>query len=305
MNSPLGPLIRPIIEQMQMGIQQQSIGHEVQLQGTSSSTVGNTSGGTDVAASATSTIETRSSSHPYWSMPITLEKADRTVILSKLSQFAPHFKPNETDLISLSLSLPPHHAFPALDLLRLRVADHQSVALKFTSQFPSLASRFITNEGAPSAVCMMTLRGAVNCFKHSDAAKSLSAPSTIDVVVESIATALTKEKAQIRKTGALLALNLAGAYRRNTDVPKLPEDHSVRILFCAVERLNANNTNPSSDEVRPLLSALIVLIDGDADALMMVKTFGLDLSMFQNKQTCPDESIRGVASDLADMMSSD
>lgn len=301
MNSPLGPMIRPVIEQMQSAIQQQSVGHEVQFQSSSTARAATSSPMPSATPSTSSIAGSRSRS--YWSIPVTLQKGDRNVITSKLQEFVPEYKLGDGDFIDLSLSVPPQKSFPALDLMRLDVAEKESVAEKFVAQFRALATRFILNEDVPAPACMMTLRGAVNVFKHAAPTENFCRAEEIEVIVESIATALTKENAQIRKTGALLALNLAGAHRRHPQAPKLGEDHSVRLLFSMVERLSATET-PAPEEAGPLLSALNVFVDGDADALVLVKTFGLDLEVYQNAKSCADAYTRTAASELAKLLSS-
>lgn len=302
MNSPLGPVIRPFIEQMQSAIQQQSVGHEVQLQSSSSArAIPNTSVLSPTSNNAIPAAGSRS--RPYWSSPVTLEKGDRKVISSKLQEFAPEYKQNPEELAQLSSKLPPHKAFPALDLLRLHVAESAAIADEFASLFHTLAHRFILSEDVPVAARMMTLRGAVNTFKHSTSSESMCRGENLNTVVDCITDALTKENALIHKTGALLALNLAGAHRRHFKIPKLEEDKLVQLLFCIVERLNAGAT-PAAAEARPLLCALIVLVDEDPDAVVLVKTFGLDLEVYQNEESCADGHTRTAASDLDEILSS-
>lgn len=305
MNSPLGPMIRPIIEQMQSVIQQQSVGHEVSLspgpeaqsdRGTPSASPALPS--TSQAAPVSLTV-----SEPYWSAPITLEKADRKAVTSKLKQYAPSYDGNSEGLIALSLSMSPEKSFPALDLLRLSVADSPGIAEHFTSEIRTLADRFILNEDAPAPACMMALRGAVNCFKHPKSSVRMCDSDIADIVVESIAAALTREKPQTRKTAALLALNLSGAHRRNRSAQKLDEDHAVRLLFAIVERLNSSE-RPAAEEARPLLSTLVVMVDGDADAVMLVGTFGLALTHYVEASSSSDAGVRTAAAQLEKLLSS-
>lgn len=295
MSSPLGPFIRPMIEQMQSAIQQQSIGHEVSLR--PSSEVPRAGSPSTLSAPAPS------GSQMYWSKPITLENANRTAIRSKLKQFAPDYENNRDELLQLSLSLPPEQAFPALDLLRLEVAESPATAEKFAADVQVLANRFVLSEEAQAPACMMTLRGMVNCFKHTKSSETLCESETVDVVVECIATALSNQKAQIRKTGALLALNLAGAHRREKSCRALDESHSCRLLFTLVERLN-DAQKPLPEEARPVLSALIVLVDGDLDALMLTRTFGLQLEFYLEAATCEDSLTRAAAAQLAKLSAS-
>lgn len=74
---------------------------------------------------------TKSCSQLYCSTRSTLEKEDRSLITSRLSQFAPHFLLNESEFYQQRFSIPPDHNFSALDLLWLHVTDRQSVALSF------------------------------------------------------------------------------------------------------------------------------------------------------------------------------
>ena len=296
MNSPLGPMLRPVIEQMQSAIQQQSVGHEVQLNGSSAA-----GASTRPPLPTTSRAVPTSPSRQYWASPVALAHGDRSVITSKLKEFVPTYNAYEQTLVELSLAVSPHKSFPALDLVRIDVAEKETVAEEFVGHFQQLANRFILNVDIPFPACMMTLRGAVNVFKHASPTTKLCQEGSIETLVECVVEALNRENAPVRKTAAILALNLAGAHRRNSKVAKLGENNSTLLIYSIVQRL-ASEEPPQPNEARPLLSALIVLVDGDPDALVLVKTFGLDLEAYQNSKTCPDQATRTTASELAKLL---
>lgn len=300
MSSPLGPMIRPIIEQMQVAIQHNSVGHEVQLPSNSSAAnprATQTSREAPVVK-ITQPQRTRTVSLPYCANPITLSKGDRSLITTRLLQISPTATPSDPlSLIPLSLSLPPQQAFPALDLIRLHIPTDPHLALQFATQFPSFSSHFINSDNAPHSSAIMTLRAALNCFVHPAPTKHFSTPDNLQTIVDPICTAFTHTHVAVRKTAALLALNLAGAQTRNPELPELPEEHVSCLMLHIVGLLTAHGYD--HEDSRALLTALIVLADGDPDAAVSVKVFGLLPDDLEQAKSCQDEAIRKVAIDLA------
>lgn len=296
MNSPLGPMIRPIIEQMQSSIQQQSIGHELSLPQASNS-----------AAPESSHISTKSStsasrSQPYWSTAVTLCKGDRSRILAKLHEEIPNYSDSHPlELFSVCHSLLPLKAFPALDLLRLHVVNSDVVAEKFTSEFESLAKRFVLEEASnrQTPAMLMCLRAAVNAFAHESATRTMATEPYADIVVDVIISGLEYNASSVRKTAALLALNISGAHRRFNDLAKLGEEVVVRMTYALVECVMSKGEEMKTDEARALTSALIVLLDEEEDTVVMAKTFGLDVGCLRNCPISKDEGTSKVLDDLA------
>eukprot|EP00177_Eucheuma_denticulatum_P003931 GFKZ01007109.1.p1 GENE.GFKZ01007109.1~~GFKZ01007109.1.p1 ORF type:complete len:445 (-),score=56.15 GFKZ01007109.1:1609-2943(-) len=300
MNSPLGPMIRPIIEQMQVAIQHNSVGHEVQLPPNSSAVNPSATEASHEppVVKITEPQRAQTVSLSYCATPITLSKGDPKLITKRLLQVSPSATPADpSSLIQLSLSLPPQQAFPALDLIRLHIPTDPHLALQFATQFETFSSHFITPDKAPHSSAIMTLRAALNCFVHPAPTKHFAAPEDLNIIVEPICTALTHTHVGVRKTAALLALNLAGAHNRNPELPALPEEQVSYLMLHIVERLNAHAYD--DEDSRALLTALIVLADGDPDAAVSVKVFGLLPDDLEKAKSCQDEATRKVATDLA------
>lgn len=223
------------------------------------------------------------------------------MITSKLQEFVPTLEQSEQNMLELSLSIPREKSFPALDLLRLDVAEKENLAEEYVSHFQRLATRFILDVNAPTPACMMTLRGAVNVFKHPSASANFTQGECLETLVEGIVEVLNREDTLLRKTAAILALNLAGAHRRNAKAPELGENNATLLIYSIVQRLSSDEPPPPT-EARPLLSALIVFVDGNPDALVLVKTFGLNLEVYQNSKVCPDHATRATASELEKLL---
>lgn len=295
MDSPMGAMLRPMIDQMQASIRDQSMGHQLSLPGNLPSASATSSARVSPAPNAT--LSTPTASNKYWKTPITLSSANRPAILRKLAQFDPSFSPSEspsiTKLLSAAETHPPQTAFPVLDLLRLSALESQH-ATAVAEKLPNLMERFVTASDTHHNSQMMALRLAVNLFSDPKSAAILCQPTPADAITEAVAFSLESEKPQVRKPAALLALNFAGASFREKQINKPAEDHVVRLLYAAVARLNATD-KPEANEAGPLLQTIVVLVEDDADNRMLLSAFGLDLESYCSPDSCPEDDLRKAA----------
>lgn len=291
LNSPLGPFIRPMIDQMQAAVTTQSMGHQVQLP----------------TSSSLPTSSNLPTSPAYWKPPITLSKANRQAIQTKLHQqspetFAAETPPTYPQLLQYALTTPDlQSAFPALDYLRL-LALEQSHADKIVLEISNIANRFVLADDVPPIPCMMALRIFVNLFKHASTTTLMCKNPPAGDLVESACTSLEKDHPALRKTAALLLLNFSGAPRRHPNATPLTEDHIVRIAYAAVARLNHGET-PKPDEATPLLQSIYILAEASPDIKDLISAFELSLDQYQDSASCSDRDTHEVAARVAKLLS--
>jgi PPPDE putative peptidase domain/PUL domain len=300
MDSPMGPMLRPMLEQMGAQIRDQSVGHEVAL-GTSAS--GSTSQ-PSISAGAAPTAVTAAVLEPC-----VLARANKAAILAKLSEFDSGFDSNNSSVQQLLDSegrLPAGKAFPALDMLRVAAAESSEHCAEVATAAPRLLAKYVLESEASRPERMMALRIAVNSYAFESGAVALSCGSSQDsitTVVEAAAESMAHENHVIVKTAAALALNIAGAPRRHRGrVPPLLESHIVRLAFAAVERAGADDAERTPETDFSLLATIAVLVNGDADARELVRTLDLNLTRFIDPEAHADERTRNIAIELDTML---
>lgn len=285
LNSPLGPIIRPLIDQMQAAITEQSEGHQLSLTPAGPSTS---------EPSAPAPAKRRYES--FWSAPITLSSsANRPAILRKLNQTNPSLlvapEPTISQLIHFALTFTDKpKTFPALDLLRLH-ALHTDRAKEIIQSLPALISRFIPPdgiEGAPRPAMTMTLRLITNLFAHEHATISLCTPCTQPLLTDTISRCISHTQAPIRLTSALIFSNLAGATLRHPVAAPLSEEHTVRLLFTVVSRLSNTAAPPKRDEAMVLMQGVLIMCEAYSDAAMLVAAFEMDLTAYKGAEYAGD-----------------
>eukprot|EP00178_Gracilaria_changii_P025489 TRINITY_DN78524_c0_g1_i1.p1 TRINITY_DN78524_c0_g1~~TRINITY_DN78524_c0_g1_i1.p1 ORF type:complete len:447 (-),score=38.37 TRINITY_DN78524_c0_g1_i1:1048-2388(-) len=316
MNSPLGPMIRPVIDQMQTSIRNQSIGHQevlsvprnestkVQIMGTQGEAV---QGQLSNSSSSTFPVQlARTSRTPeYWKSPIVLAKANRSAIRKKLHEFDSSFPPNSDpsfeNILSNLRSCSLEKAFPALDFLRLYVLQNNNHAVSVAHDLGFLFERFITADEAPDTARMMTLRVAVNLFAHESSSICVCQREAINSVIDTLCLALESPNRQVRKPAAILGLNIAGASRRHKAAPELSEDNMVRLLYAGVARLNSDPP-PGPEESTPLMQMLVIIADGKEESRSYISAFELNVNVYSEKDSCPDDDTRTAARHLHRML---
>ncbi|PXF45879.1 Desumoylating isopeptidase 1 [Gracilariopsis chorda] len=308
MNSPLGPMIRPIIDQMQAVVRNQSAGHEEVFNVPRNERIPqsqNSANITTVAREETS-IDQVSDVKRYWRSPVLLSKANRRAIRNKLNQFDSSFPvdsdPPFSKVLSASRTWSVDKVFPLLDYLRLYVLEDSDYASTVAKDLASFFERFVAADDTRDSACMMTLRIAVNMFAHKSSTAIICEAGVSKVAIVTLCAALESTNPQVRKTAALLALNYVGAAKRYPDVRKLDEDDTVMFLYSAVMRLNADPT-PNSDEATPLMQALAILADGSEDAKGCISAFELNMNLYFKKESCPDDDTRTAAERLSRILS--
>lgn len=292
MNSPLGPMLRPMVDSMQAAIVQQSDGHQLALPNSSSNTptIPTT---TPIHKPPTSTMPPTSPTSRIAALaasPVVLKSGNVTSIARKLSSFDPTLLPAQTTgtdsatiarLVKHARTAPPDQAFPSLDLLRLASASTSSAATTIASDLPFLLERHVpeSNLHVPSAT--MALRLAINQHVHA-------IPKAHDLL-DILGIALNSNASVPMRTAALLAQNIAGASRRNGK--KCEEDVATRLLFIASDILSSSPSPPSL-VAAPLLRAVALTVHDDPDAVSVLDAYGLDTDVFVDDE---DEDVRTAA----------
>jgi hypothetical protein len=302
MDSPMGPMLRPMLENMGAQIRDQSLGHEVAFNSAASGSAA-FAARTPAAAPTAIAAAVRE--------PVVLARANKSAILGKLREFDPAFDAANGGVAALLESearLPISNAFPALDLLRVTAAQSSENCAAAAVAAPRLLDKYVLCSAASRPECMMALRVAVNSYAFESGAVTISKANdfnAVNTVVEAAAQSMSHENAVVAKTGAALALNIAGASRRHKDkVPALSEAHVVRLVFAAVERAGADETLRSPEIGYWLLATIAVLVNGDADARELARTLDLNLTRYIDPDGGADERTRQVAMELDNILTS-
>lgn len=295
-NSPLGPMLRPLLENMQSVIRDQSLGHEVELAG--SSLPFDPRNAQSKYASASDSTPKIDGANPGEQVFFT--RANRTVVMMKLKEFDPFFVEDEENnvraLLRSEARLAAEIAFPALDLLRLGALVDEQSCVHVAEVTPRFLQKYVLDHSAPRSCRLMTLRLAANCFKHPCGAKVLCAAESIEILVEALAESLSHEHASIPKTAGALAFNLTDAPQRFPEhVAKLSEDDAVRVTWALVERANNQLVASTPDEAFPLLGALVNLVENHEGVCDLLRTLDLDLSRYIDENICTDDRTRKLA----------
>lgn len=311
MDSPMGSMLRPMIENMQAGIRDQSAGHEVNFgaasgpgPGLESTPIGQTPA-SSIAASPRSAAPSAISTSAR--EPLLLSACKIPPVLAKLREFDPEYPPpgsgDTAPAVDLLLAAESRaesgRAFPALDLLRIAALRDAGACGLVAKAAPRLLARHVVEASAPRPDRMMALRVAVNTFKFEAGTTAMVAAGVVGEVVEAAALGLENEHPAVAKTAAMLALNVAGApLRFPGKVVKLAEEHNVRLLFALIERAKCDSVPMSADESYPLLGAIGCLVNGDADARELARTLDFDLTPFLDPTRCMDVKTRALANEL-------
>lgn len=294
MDSPMGAMLRPMIDNMQNGIRDQSAGHELNFDASAPATA-------PVSTAAAPTAIARCAEKP-----ILLTLSNVAPVLAKLREFDSEYPRDNTanesppipQLLAAEKRAVPGKAFPALDLLRMAVLRDSQSASMVCSALSTLLERHVLDTTAPRPDRMMALRVAVNIFGFKDSTVSAMSGSNVETLVEAAALGLGHDHAAVTKTAAALAMNIAGASRRHPDVLKpLSEELVVRLTFAAVERANADGAS-SKDDALPLIGAIAIAANADADSRELVKSLDLDLTPYIDPERCSDSGARDVAMEL-------
>lgn len=296
MDSPLGPMLRPILDNMQTVIREQSQGHEIELSENSSLLASR-------APQSFSISNPNSSAENSGESPceqVLFSRANRSAVLSKLKEFDPQFSDSGTSIIAALLAsearLPADRAFPALDLLRLGALENADDCASIVEIVPNLLQKYVLDIAIPRPARMMTLRIAANCFKYSCGAQALCSPKNIEVLVDAVSESMNHDHTAVTKAAVALTFNLTDApIRFGNKVPRLSEEHSVRVACALVERARSQLVVSAPEESFPLLGALQNLASHDEDARELLRTLDLDLSRYIDESTCAHAKTREIA----------
>jgi hypothetical protein len=307
MDSPMGSMLRPMIDSLQSGIRDQSAGHEINF-GADGLTLSAPPAAHASTAAAASEMPTAIATCA--AKPLLLTRTNVPPALAKLRELDADYpaagSPSTDDtapevgpLLAAEMRASAGKAFPALDLLRMAASRDVESCTAVAAAVPRLLQRHVLDPATARPDCMMALRVAVSAFKFEAGARAVMAPAAVDTVVEAAAVALGHGHAAVTKTAAALAMNVAGAPRRHAGkVSPLSEEHNVRLVFAAVERARADGVSRAEDEAYALLGAIAVVVNGDADSCELVRTLDLDLAPFIDPDRCPDGKARAVALEL-------
>lgn len=305
MDSPMGAMLRPMIENMQNGIRDQSAGHELNF----------SASGPSISAPPSSNAPQAAQASPPTAIavcalkPLLLTRTHVSPVLSKLRELDPEYPaagdpasdcvPKVADLLASEKRAVAGKAFPALDLLRMAALRNAQSASSICDVLPCLLERHVLDSAAARPDCMMALRVAVNAFKFEDSAVAVLSNGKAETLVEAAALGLGHEHTTVTKTAAALAMNVAGAPRRYPGkVKPLSEELAVRLIFAAVERAKSEKVPATSDEAYPLLGAIAIVVNGDAESRELVRSLDLDLAPYIDPERCPDPQARAVAMEL-------
>jgi PPPDE putative peptidase domain/PUL domain len=322
MDTPLGAMLRPMLENMQGAIRDQSLGHEVRLNGAvaaqasrgiASGSAGLSSGPASLTLSAPSGPPRQAHGKVASAVrePMLLTRANRAGVVSKLREFHPTYSGRADgmelrvqDLLDAQRSLPLGMVFPALDLLRLAATQDAAACAQVAEAAPGLLAKYtLAGPDVPRPDRMMALRVAVNCFAFEEGAAIVMQPGSVESLVEAVAESINHEQPAVSKTAAVLAFNLAGSKKRHPkSVSNLSEESKVRFLFAAAERARDSVVPTSPEEAYPLLSAIAIAVDGDLDSCELVKTLDIDFSSYLDPTICTDDKTAHVAKHLKETL---
>jgi len=200
LSTSMGQMIRPMIDSMQNGIRDASIGHEVNL--------GNGHGSAPLPKSAPE--------YPDLDMlhreKIQLAKANRDAIKKKLRELDSSTDPDSLQsLFSYLEGSSRGDAFPALDLIRL-YALNPTHSKTIRDRVKWMLERFVLMKGTgvgERASCMMALRTVVNLLFVGEVSGALLGEDS-EVLVDAAVEGLQHEHAQVRM------LVVAAVHSRNS-----------------------------------------------------------------------------------------
>mmetsp|Transcript_11703 Transcript_11703/g.23825 ORF Transcript_11703/g.23825 Transcript_11703/m.23825 type:complete len:303 (-) Transcript_11703:847-1755(-) len=265
MNSPLGPLIRPMIDGMQAQIQQASVGHEA----------------FDIPTPQPAVL---SSIAPP---PALFDKGNVAVIARKLKAFDPKFdleQREDVEYLWTSLTrLDQDHAFPALDLMRLRALECEDTCGPLVHKVDEILTNYVEAEAVSRPSLMMSLRLFANLFCHMSSLLLLMSKGEDLILRLCEAALLGVEHAHVsvREAGAALALNLSDPRC------KLPEDAAIRLLYGLEGALQVVNLNEAIT-VFQVLSAFGLILSRDSELHNIAKALEPNLSRFLSRDN-PDD----------------
>ncbi len=273
LNSPLGPMLRQVMQSAQASIRDQSLGHEMNLGGnTAGSIVPTTSSSTNLPASK------KTRTRQMWATPVTLTRSNRAAVVTKLKEFVPSMTGNENaeQLLKAVQSQSADIAFPTLDLIRLAALKSSDECVVVAKGVPQLTKQFCTNTGPSArAAFMMTMRAAVNCFAFTGGESALLDASQREAVFTAAADSIRHPHKAVRSAGAALILNIAGSHaRRPKEVEALSFDDVTMLASALCEVLQPDTDELKDQAVKNVLQALAVIINEDDEALQLVQVFG-------------------------------
>ncbi|KAJ8901449.1 hypothetical protein NDN08_007295 [Rhodosorus marinus] len=269
LSTSMGQMIRPMIDSMQNGIRDASIGHEVNL--------GNGLASAPVAKSA----PRYPALDALHRAKIQLAKANRDAIKKKLRELDDSTDPESIQsLFSYLETSSPANAFPALDLIRLH-ALNPTLSKTIQARLKWMLERYVLMKGTgvgERASCMMVLRTAVNLLFVGEVSGVLLGGDS-EVLVDAAVEGLQHGHAQVRMAAVSLVLNIAISVRHGTP---LDESSSVRLVCALAERLAEETT--SSSEVGMLLGAIAAFSEGDEDSKLLAKTLDIDAQSIAKRE---------------------
>lgn len=285
LNSPLGPMLRQVMQSAQSSIRDRSLGHEMNFDGnnTASSSSNTLLPSTNVSSS------TKTRTRAMWTTPVTLTRSNRVAVVAKLKEFEPSMTGNENaeQLLKVVETQNAGNAFPALDLVRLAALQSADECVLVAKSVPKLVKQFCSDTSASSrAAFMMTVRAIVNCFAFSAGESALLDASQREIVVSTAADSVRHAHKAVQSAGAALILNIAGAQaRRPKDIEALSFDEVTMLVSCLSERLTTDTEEMNNQTAQYLVQALAVLINEDDEALQLAQVLGANTEHYSTKST--------------------
>lgn len=279
MSSPLGPMIRPMIDNMQAQIQQASLGHQAFGDRNPHATESSQSRGLTEGPSVKLLSLAK--------YPALFEKGNRSAIEAKLREFDPAFESvsaGDTHALWQSVDrLDADHVFPTLDLLRLRALEDEETCVGISGKARVILERFCTDADSPRPAIMMSLRLLANVFAFSKAASVLLQVSDSQQVqlCEAALLGIEHEHTSVREAASAFALNIANHSER------LSEDAAIRLL-CGLENQFSSLAGSSELSLHRILSAFGLLLTRDEDLRTIGRTLGANLEPFLRESSSPE-----------------
>ncbi|KAA8498807.1 Desumoylating isopeptidase 1 [Porphyridium purpureum] len=326
MNSPMGSMLRPMIENMSNQVRNASLGHQIDQGGRPGGQLAHPAGQMSqppAVSSSTIRAEMEALARDPARHPVLLSRINRELVEKKLHELDP-LVPNSTgghpiapDLLCEAyerLKHTPEKVFPVLDLLRVAALDGDHPSAESGHQWRSIArvardaaQRFCGLADSFVPARMMTLRLLVNVFgpnqllramleqfdsKEEELKELFSVAVCSTLAMENVSTACAQ-------TAACVAENLCGVPFRtssNSVIRSLGEDVETQLIAAVGERLNRTQWSESrSIEVRHLLTALALLLLHSEHALLIAQTIELQVSSLFSESTVSDAAIRELA----------
>lgn len=310
LDSPMGPMLRGMLQNAQGAIRDQSMGHELQLgpaAGSAPNTYSSSSSASRSKPPSKAGLSKKQRTKSIWKVPEILSRSNRAAVVSKLRELNPSMTGDEgaSTLISFAIDQSPETAFPTLDLLRLAAIKSSHECVVVANGLQLLLQKFCADKSPHlRPAYMMSIRCAVNCFAFPQGEKSIYNSDNLDIILEAAVGCLSHPHKSVKIAGSLLLMNLVGAPERyGDDIGKLNIDQTTLIASSLADLfLPEKDIDVPPDVAKYALSSLAVLADADEDCAQIIEVFGIDISRYLKKDSGLDEATIKAARLVSDLV---